>query len=112
MRKLRLTAPAQASLEEIIEYTIDNFGVEQAVIYREQLISVAEKLCTDSFSLGRSCSLLLGNDSDIPELLYVLAGKHYLIYAKTSDFITIHDFVHVRRNLPAILKAVKERRLR
>ena len=112
MKKLRLTTPARARLEEIIEYSIDNFGVEQAIVYQKQLISIAEKLCTDSFSVGRPCSLLFGNNSNTPELLYILTGKHYLIYTETTDTVTIHDFVHVRRNLPAILKTIKERRLR
>ena len=109
MKTLRLTAPARATLQEIIKYTIEVFGVQQAKRYQQQLILTAEKLCNSQFTLGRDCSLLLDDDSDTSKLLYVREGMHYLIYTETSEHIVLHDFIHVSRDLPALLNAIKRR---
>lgn len=109
MKTLRLTAPARATLQEIIKYTIEVFGVQQAERYQQQLIATAERLCNSQFPLGRDCSLLLDEDSGTSKLLYVREGMHYLIYTETSEHIVLHDFIHVNRNLPALLNAIKRR---
>lgn len=110
MRILRLTAPARATLKEIIRYTIENFGVQQARRYQKQLIATAEKLCSEKTSLGRDCSLLLDDKSNTAKLLYIREGMHYLVYTETSEHIVLHDFIHVKRNLPALLEAIKKAR--
>ncbi len=107
MKTLRLTAPARATLQEIIKYTIEVFGVQQAERYQQQLIETAEKLCNSQFPLGRDCSFLLDDDSGTSKLLYVREGMHYLIYTETSEHIVLHDFIHVSRDLPALLNAIK-----
>ena len=107
MKKLRLTAPARLTLQEIIKYTIEVFGVQQAERYQQQLILTAEKLCNSQFPLGRDCSLLLDEDSGTSKLLYIREGMHYLIYTETSEHIVLHDFIHVSRDLPALLNAIK-----
>ncbi len=107
MKTLRLTTPARATLQEIIEYTIEAFGIQQAERYQKQLIATAEKLCNSQFPLGRDCSLLLDDDSGTSKLLYVREGMHYLIYTETSEHIVLHDFIHVSRDLPALLNAIK-----
>ncbi len=68
MKTLRLTAPARATLQEIIKYTIEVFGVQQAKRYQQQLILTAEKLCNNQFPLGRDCSLLLDERSNRPSV--------------------------------------------
>jgi len=108
VKTLRLTAPARATLKEIISYTIESFGVQQARQYQKQLIATAEKLCSEKISLGRDCSFLLDDNSNTSKLLYVREGMHYLIYTETSDYVVLHDFIHVNRDLPALLEAVKK----
>ena len=109
MKTLRLTTPARVSLQEIIKFTIEVFGVQQAERYQQQLIATAENLCNSQFPLGRDCSLLLNDDSGTSKLLYIREGMHYLIYTETSEHIVLHDFIHVNRNLPALLNAIKRR---
>ncbi len=109
MKILHLTAPAQATLQEIIKYTIEIFGVQQAKRYQQQLITTTEKLCNSQFPLGRDCSFLLKYDSDTSKFLYIREGMHYLIYTETSEHIVLHDFVHVSRDLPALLDTIKHR---
>ena len=102
MKVLRLTTPARDRLLEIVAYTIDTFGVEQAQRYHEQLIEGAERLCDSPFPLGRPCPLLAEQQTSA-ELLYIQIGKHYLIYRETDEYIVVYDFVHVSRNLPAVI---------
>ncbi len=109
MKTLRLTAPARATLHEIIKYTIEVFGVQQAERYQQKIIETAEKLCNSQFPLGRDCSHLLDEGFGTSKLLYVREGMHYLIYTETSEHIVLHDFIHVSRDLPALLNPINRR---
>ena len=106
MKLLRLTTPARERLREIVAYTIGTFGVDQAQQYHEQLIAGAEQLCNSPFPLGRPCPLL-SDQKKSTELLYIQIGKHYLIYRETDEYIVVYDFVHVSRNLPAVISMLE-----
>jgi plasmid stabilization system protein ParE len=106
---LRLTPKAKAALKDIVKYTLQNFGEEQAKHYHQQLIDKGRLLCASQFPIGRNCSVLLDaafiNSS---KLFYVREGMHYLVYTESSEFIVIHNFIHVGRDLPGLIQIIEK----
>lgn len=103
MRGYRLSLHAEQTLEDIIGWTIDHFGIEQAAKYKDQLISRLSRLATDDMPHGRSCSSLLAGKRDAVDLEYYREGRHFIIYRNTSEGVFVLDFVHGSRDLEAIL---------
>jgi plasmid stabilization system protein ParE len=99
----RLSPQAEQSLEEIIGWTIDHFGIEQAAKYKDQLISRLSALAAGDMPQGRSCNSLLEGRRDAADLEYYREGRHFIIYRNTSEEILVLDFVHGSRDLTGIL---------
>jgi len=105
---LIISAPAKVTLKEIFKYTFKNFGAEQADHYQRQIIAAAMLLCSNQIPHARNCSLLLDStNNDDSQFFYIREGMHYLIYAETAEHIVLHDFIHVNRDIPTLLKSIK-----
>ena len=101
MKTIRLAETAENRLTEIIDFTIERFGVMQARRYQEQLANCLKHLGSGKPPRGRSCARLGASDSS--NLSYYRQGMHYVIYQEDDEFLTVYDFVHVSRNLPELL---------
>ena len=88
--------------EEIIGWTFDQFGVEQAVRYKDKLISQLSALAADEVPHGKPCNILLAGKRPAVDLEYYREGRHFIIYQNTSKGIFVLDFVHGSRDLEAI----------
>jgi plasmid stabilization system protein ParE len=106
MRIYRLSLQAEQTLEAIIGWTIDNFGVGQAINYKNQLINRLTSLALKELPNGRSCDILLSGIRHTGDLEYYREGRHYIIYRNASDGIFVVDFVHGSRNLKAIIQGL------
>jgi plasmid stabilization system protein ParE len=103
MRSYRLSLQAEQTLENIFSWTIDHFGLDQAVTYKNRLITRLASLALDEVPHGRSCNNLLADKRNVVDLEYYREGRHYIIYRNTTDGIFVLDFVHGSRDLDAIL---------
>ncbi|EAQ98797.1 type II toxin-antitoxin system RelE/ParE family toxin [Congregibacter litoralis] len=103
MRGYRLSPQAEQTLEDVISWTIEHFGVGQAERYKDQLISRLAELAANEMPHGLTCSGLLAGQRDVVDLEYYREGRHYIIYRNTFDEILVLDFVHGSRDLKAIL---------
>jgi toxin ParE1/3/4 len=103
VRGYRLSPQAEQTLEDIISWTIEHFGIEQAAKYKDQLINRLSMLATDDIPHGRSCNSLLTGKRNAVDLEYYRVGRHFIIYRNTSEGIFVLDFVHGSRDLEAIL---------
>jgi len=103
MRGYRLTRQAEQTLEDILSWTIEHFGIEQAERYKDQLISRLAALAANEPPHGRSCNGLLAGQRDVIDLEYYREGRHYIIYRNTFDEILVLEFVHGSRDLASIL---------
>ena len=103
MRSYRLSFQAEQTLENIIGWTIDHFGLDQAVTYKNRLITRLASLAVDEVPHGRPCNSLLSDKRNAVDLEYYREGRHYIIYRNTTDGIFVLDFVHGSRDLGAIL---------
>ena len=104
MRSYKLSLQAQESLEDIMAWTIDQFGLAQAIAYKDQLIKRLEALAGGVPPHGRPCNQLVSMVSDVKDLEYYREGRHYIIFRNTETIISVADFVHGSRNLEEILK--------
>lgn len=103
MRAYRLSPQAEQTLEDIIGWTINHFGIEQATRYKDQLTSRLSSLAADDMPHGRSCNSLLAGKRDAVDLEYYREGRHFIIYRNSSEGIFVLDFVHGSRDLDDIL---------
>lgn len=103
MSAYRLSPQAAHTLENIIGWTIDNFGLDQAVKYKDQLIARLYAIADSQLPHGRSCNILLAGKRDVSDLEYYREGRHYIVYRNTSEGVWVVDFVHGSRDLEAIL---------
>ena len=108
MRSYRLSPQAEQTLENIIGWTIDQFGVEQAINYKDQLIARLSSLAEDELPHGRPCNILVAEKRDVGDLEYYRQGRHYIIYRNSYEGIFVLDFIHGARNLEAILDELSE----
>ena len=104
MRTYRLSLQAEQTLEDIIGWTIDQFGIEQAIKYKELLENRLSSLASGKAPHGKPCNLLVSGLLDMNDLEYYRQGRHYIIYRNTDDELLVVDFVHGSRNLEAILQ--------
>ena len=108
MRSYRLSPQAEQTLEEIIGWTIDHFGSDQAIKYKDQLIARLFSLAIDEVPHGRPCNTLLSGKRDVSDLEYYREGRHYIIYRNTADGIFVLDFIHGSRNLEALIEDLSQ----
>ena len=104
MRTYRLSLQAEQTLEDIIGWTIDQFGIKQAIKYKELLENRLSSLASGKAPQGKPCNLLVSGVLDMNDLEYYRQGRHYIIYRNTGDEILVVDFVHGSRNLDAIIQ--------
>jgi len=108
MRGYRLSRQAEQTLEDIIGWTIDQFGIEQAVKYKNQLIKRLTSLAVNDILHGQSCNALLSSKRNAIDLEYYREGQHFIIYRNTGDGIFVLDFVHGSRDLESIIQDLSE----
>jgi len=87
MSRYRLSRLAAADLEEIAEYTIEVFGLEQARKYRDGLKSCIGQLA-DNSALGRSADQL------IEGLQRFGHQSHVVFYITEADGVFIVRILH------------------
>lgn len=104
MKPYRLTPRAVARLTEIAGWTIDSFGIQQALCYEQQLIDRLDALARGELPHGKRCErLLYGVRESVPELLYYREGRHYIIYQDLPGQFIVIDFIHGSRDLEQLL---------
>lgn len=91
MVKLKLSRKAAIDLAEIADYTIGEFGVEQARRYRDSLEGCFNSLYNNHF-LGRSA------DELAPKLRRIRQQAHTIFYLPSPDQILIVRVLHHSRD--------------
>jgi toxin ParE1/3/4 len=108
--RIRLAAKAQDDYQEILQWTVDQFGVEQARAYADILTIALEDLCSGPEIVG------VKERGEIGPNLYTLhvarkgrKGRHFVMFQvgpgageNVIDVLRIlHDSMDLQRHLPA-----------
>jgi plasmid stabilization system protein ParE len=100
-RVLSLSPTAKVRLREISEWTKQNFGPRQAILYGAELIAVAEQVA-DGTLRGRNCAKVWG--AGIPsDLFFVPSRSHLIFFTETSSDIVVTDILHKAMDVPGRL---------
>ncbi|TMV08142.1 type II toxin-antitoxin system RelE/ParE family toxin [Arenibacterium halophilum] len=105
-RSLRLTRRTEASLVEIAKWTIEKFGLKQAELYENEVLTRCQAILNGQ-AHSRSCAVLI---DDAADLRFARAGEHFLVFLDQPDEVIIVDILHSRSDLPrhvAALAALK-----
>ena len=89
MSRYYLTNAAEDDLRNIIEYTLEKWGIEQVLKYRDRLETRLMTLA-EFPGIGRA-------NVNLPDdILYVVEGKHYIFLKSVDDGIEVIRFIHAR----------------
>ncbi len=91
--KYILSREADNDLEKIFDYTLEEFGFNQAIKYLEEIDEVFVKIINTP-EMGRS-------RNEIKKSLYSLpTGSHVVFYTIQSDHIRIVRVLHGAKDMP------------
>ena len=103
----RLTQVAEESIADIARWTIETFGLRQAIACEEDLIAACREIA-EGTALSQDCQRMI--DPELPEeLRFVRVGQHYVVFYEEDGLVVIVDFLHGRSNLPRHLAALTSR---
>ena len=102
-RSLRLTLRAEASLVEIAKWTIEQFGLKQAELYENEVLTRCQAILNGQ-AHSRSCAVLVDEAAD---LRLARAGEHFLVFLDRPEEVIIVDILHSRSDLPRHIAALK-----
>ena len=94
--RYEISRRAQAVIDDIIRYTVANFGEEQAADYVGGLYNCFD-LLTDNPRMGRAWN------GAHRVLIY---RSHYVLYRILPEYIFITDIRHTRQDIPPEWKGV------
>jgi toxin ParE1/3/4 len=89
MKRFTLSPRAQADIEEIWDYRVEHWNVDQAEVYLRKIKAAIEAVA-DEPRLGRPCDDVRTGYRKYP------AGSHLLFYRLTPDGIDIVRILHQR----------------
>jgi toxin ParE1/3/4 len=89
MKRFALSPRALADIEEIWDYTVEQWNVGQAEVYLRKIKAAVEAVADDP-RLGRPCDEVRAGYRKYP------AGSHILFYRPTPDGIDIVRILHQR----------------
>ena len=107
MKRIIYAPAALASLEDILTWTIEQFGDDQAERYTGQLVSRLEALATGRPPRAKPCAQLVQGRRDATGLSYYREGQHYLILRETEDSLELVELFHSRMNIEARLNELE-----
>lgn len=93
--KVEVSDTARSDIIEILEWTIWNFGPQQAVVYRDGIFN-AFGLLEDNPRMGQ-VAFHLSDGRQIRRLIYRM---HYIFYELGEEKITVATIRHTRQTLP------------
>ena len=88
-RRFVLKPRAQADLDEIWDYTVERWGIEQAETYTRQLAKHIQAIA-DNPALGHECDEVQAGYRQYP------SGSHVLFYRLTDGGIEVVRILHER----------------
>ena len=111
MKSVIYSPAAISRLEEIIDYTWDNFGEAQAETYNAQLIARLEALAAGIGPRAPPCEVLMqGKQGASSGLSYYREGSHSLILRESADTLEVVEIFHGRMDIDSHLKELSGRR--
>src|ERR1700761_356557 len=97
MRRLEFTPKAQRDIEEIWDYSVDQFGVDRAIEYVREIQRAATVLMQDP-RRGLACDDIRSGYRKFP------VGSHVLFFRTSATRVVIVRILHARMNFDRRLR--------
>ena len=107
MKQLKFTDQAIEELDDILYWTITQFGARQAEAYKDLLLDRCRAIAEEKV-VGRNCSLLLGA-APRSVLQYISSGEHFIVYLEGDQTIIVIGFLHQSSDLPRHVASLSKR---
>ena len=102
MKDLSFSPRAEARLEQIVDWTLQDFSVGQAEAYLERLQDHCKKLA-NGLAHHQSCRAVFAEDLR-EDLRFTRIAQHYVVFVETDVAVMVVDFVHQRMDLGGVVK--------
>lgn len=107
MRQLIFTPFAELQLDEILSWTFEEFGPQQADKYENELINRCLAIA-EGIAATQNCSVILPSGA-ASSLHFGRAGQHIIVFMETSDAIVIVSLLHSKSNLAAQIETLSRK---
>ncbi len=98
-----MSPAAEDALTDILEYTINQWGLTQAERYKNQLLERVRSVARGELPHPRPCAVLMQGKRTGIGLCYCREGGHFIILRESDTRIDIVDFVHESRDLDRLI---------
>ena len=100
--RVRLGAVAEVDFANILKWTVENFGVRQAAIYRDVLVQAVSELAKGPDVAGsRARDDIMAGLRTLHVARHGRRGRHFLLYRAVEDeIIEIGRILHDQMDLP------------
>ena len=96
MAAYRLRPAARDDLEDIWDYTVREWDIEQALVYTDELEAAIELIC-------ESPTLCRERNEYVPPVRIMAHGEHLIIYVIDDEGITVTRILHGSMDVDAHL---------
>lgn len=103
MKAVKISPSAEAALTDILEYSIERWGLDRAEDYKNQLLNRVSSVARAELPHPKMCEILMQGKRDAAGLLYCREGRHFIILRETATHIEVVDFIHEGRNLERLI---------
>ena len=79
MKEIRISPAAEDALADILEYSIDQWGLARSELYKDQLLERVRSVARGELPHPRPCSVLVQGERAGTGLCYCREGRHFII---------------------------------
>ena len=99
--RIKVTRLASRDYEQVLDYTIERWGVEQYRIYRSMLREAIDLIAEEPINLKSRARADLFDGARIYPI-----GRHYLVYYISGEFVILARILHQQMDLPRHLEEI------
>lgn len=108
MKDIRISPSAEAALADILEYSIERWGLSKAEEYKNQLLRRVRSAARAEPPHPMPCEILMQGKRDAAGLLYCREGRHFIILRETATRIDVVEFIHQSRDLDRLIDGLAD----
>lgn len=102
MKALSFSPRAEVRLEQIVDWTLQGFGLGQSEAYLARLQGQCQKITSD-LAHHQSCKDVFATDLR-EDLRFSRIGQYYVVFVETDLAVLVVDLVHQRMDLGGVVK--------
>ncbi len=106
MKDIKVSPEAEVSLADILEYSIERWGLSRAEDYKDELLKRVRSVARSELPHPRPCVVLMLGKRDAAGLCYCREGAHFIILRETATCLEVVEFIHESRDLDRLIAAL------